>query len=1135
MQGVEILNLRAPYPGLRSFEPEERPFFYGRERQLDELLRKLRSNRFLAVVGSNGNGKSSFVKAMFIPRLQDGFIGQKGSKWRVALCTPGNNPLENISRQLAEAFQDKERKDPSYPAKIENMLRSGSLGLVEAFKKSTAGKENLMIVVDQFEEIFNFAQKNLRNEDDAATFVNLLLNASRQKDVPIYIVLTMRSSYIGACSDFRGLAEAINDGQFLIPRIKPEEIRRIILSPVNNERSTSVTGTDVTIEDNVVKAMVADLGKNTNELGTLQHCLLRMWNYWVDTEGDTEVPINMKHYKAIGTLKGALSKHAESAYADLDTEEKRIVCERIFRAMVEKGSKGEFENRAVTVREMMNITGRSLREVRLVIYTFSQQGRRFLSAPPIGEIDEDTVVTIAHDSLIKRWGRLKEWASEEAEAAEMYGRLCAAAALYTTGEGGLWTDPELTMGLKWYDPAEHDEDFAWRLPPNKNWAKRYPHEAIEYDKAIEFLLASEDANKAILSREQEEVTRKETRRKGIGFVGLATILFCLGMAIWALWAAADAKRSERLAKRANIEARRQTYLAELSRQEADRQEFYAKLSAEKALQQKAQAEKASLTAMEATRIAEARARQAKSAERIAKRKEQEALEAKEDALRKEQEARAAKKLADKKTQEAIEQREIALRVKGLSLAQSTAVKSWKEENEDIQGILAKEAYDLNAVNGGNPSDAYVYEAVYKALDRLNEVNKAYPNFNALDQAPEGRNRVGRIRTIEVSNNDEKIYTVGSDGLLLGWGFEIYGSKDARKDKQNKPEIISSNVSVSRAMDISPDGKHLARAGDASQVLVSDAKTGAIVHRLNANQGKRIWDLKYTPNGKGIITVGDDGTGSTAISYTNMSNSSSPIIGKTPFKVTSIDVSSSGKYVAGLGRSSEVWIWNIQNQRREFLLNNPKSDKHATAVAFNPKGRFVAVGYQDGTLMIWDLNKLNQNRNYLPEKFLNHAAKISAMAFNQSGTKLVVGSLDGTATLWEVRNNEFKGYNDEQEFPYLNPQFQPVRFEGHGDWVTAVAFSNNETGSKVVTGTANGHLRIWETDMTLYADQICDIVRQNLSDKQWRKYIGTDDPSGDSIYINTADGGVRLPISTCGKQAPQMKEEKIITPEELDDY
>ncbi|BDS13506.1 nSTAND1 domain-containing NTPase [Aureispira anguillae] len=1125
MQGVETLNIQAPYTGLRSFESSDKSFFFGRERQLDELLRKLRSNRFLAVVGSSGNGKSSFIKAMLLPRLKEGFNGQAGAIWRIATCTPGNNPLENLSRQLAQrnVLHGDEMMDPSYPAKIEGMLRNGSLGIVEAFKKSAVGRgENLMIVVDQFEEIFNFSKKNKRNEEDAATFVNLLLNASRQKEAPIYIVLTMRSNHIGDCAEFRGLAEAINDGQFLIPRVKPEDLKRIILNPIQHERSVRITGIKAEIEEPVVKAIINDLGKNTDELATLQHTMLRMWNYWLDKEQDTDVPIAMSHYKGVGTVKGAMARHAEEAYSDLDTEEKRIICERIFRAMVEKTSDGSASGRSVTVKEMMAITERSMREVRLVIYTFSQSGRRFLNAPPVAEIDEDSVVSIAHDSLIKRWTRLKGWANEETEAAEMYGRLCAAAGLYHEGKGSLWKNPELIMGLKWFNPEKYDEDFSWRLPPNKGWSKRYENAAISYDKAIEFLVVSEENALAADKRDKENVDRKDNRRRRLGFIGLFTILFCLGLTFWALYSAAEAHRSQRLASKNEKESLRQTYLAELSKEEASRQKFYADLSAKKAMQEKNRAEAANLTAMEAARIAEARARQAKDAERNAKIEARNARIAEEDALRSKEEAIAQTAIAEEAKIKAEEQEEIAVILKGLSMAQTIAVRSTKEENEDIQGLLAKEAYDMNSANSGDPQDALIYEGVYQALNRLEEVNKNNPNFNALDQAPEGRSRVGRIRNIQVAAGDGHIYTVGSDGLLLKWKFDIYGSRSARKDKANKPEILSSNVSVSRTLGISPDGKSLARAGDADRVLICDAKTGQITNELDAHKGKRIWALSYLPSGDGIVTAGDDGSGGTAINYTSTGGTSSPIIGKTPYRLTSLDVSSNGKYVAGIGKSSEVWIWNLQNQSREFLLNDEQNNKHATAVAFNSQGRFVAVGYQDGTMMIWDLNRVQNDPSYLPERFLHHGSKISDLEFSKDGTMLIVGSLDKTATLWTIRNEEYRGYGNEKEFPYLSAKYHPIKLTNHDDWVTSVAFSND--GTKVITGTANGQLKLWEVDMTLYADQICDIVRQNLSDKSWKRYIGTDDPSGKTLYIKTADKGRRIPFSTCGEMVPQMKEQ-----------
>ena len=168
MSGSVDIFAKLPFPGLRSYEPKEQEMFFGRERQLDELLRKLRSNRFLALVGNAGSGKSSLAKASLVPKLQNGFSGQAGQNWRIAICRPGNNPIGNLSTQLAQqnVLHSDDKMDPNYPSVIENTLRRGSLGIVEAYKNADVEKENLIIFVDQFEEIFRFSKKNTKAQEE---------------------------------------------------------------------------------------------------------------------------------------------------------------------------------------------------------------------------------------------------------------------------------------------------------------------------------------------------------------------------------------------------------------------------------------------------------------------------------------------------------------------------------------------------------------------------------------------------------------------------------------------------------------------------------------------------------------------------------------------------------------------------------------------------------------------------------------------------------------------------------------------------------------------------------------------------------------------------------------------------------
>src|SRR5438876_408546 len=148
-----------PFPGLRPFESNEEHLFFGRDGQSDELLRRLRRSRFLAVLGTSGSGKSSLVRAGLLPSLYGGIMTQAGSDWRVALFRPGNDPVGNLAEALNEPSVLGAGDEGSTIQRTitEATLRRSALGLVEAVRQARMpSNENLLVVVDQFEEIFRF-------------------------------------------------------------------------------------------------------------------------------------------------------------------------------------------------------------------------------------------------------------------------------------------------------------------------------------------------------------------------------------------------------------------------------------------------------------------------------------------------------------------------------------------------------------------------------------------------------------------------------------------------------------------------------------------------------------------------------------------------------------------------------------------------------------------------------------------------------------------------------------------------------------------------------------------------------------------------------------------------------------------
>ncbi|MGH9196814.1 MAG: hypothetical protein ACRD1T_13855, partial [Acidimicrobiia bacterium] len=159
-------------------------------------------------------------------------------------------------------------------------------------------------------------------------------------------------------------------------------------------------------------------------------------------------PLDLPHYEAIGGMAEALSIHADEAYDEL-SERHRLVAEKLFRCLTEKGPDNREVRRPVTLEEIYAVAEATEAEVGTVIEVFRQPGRSFLMPPAGEELNAHRLIDVSHESLIRNWKKLREWAEQEAQAARLYKRLADAAVDYSKGESGLWRDPELQIALKW--------------------------------------------------------------------------------------------------------------------------------------------------------------------------------------------------------------------------------------------------------------------------------------------------------------------------------------------------------------------------------------------------------------------------------------------------------------------------------------------------------------------------------------------------------------------------------------------------------------------------------------------------------------------------------------------------------------
>jgi len=433
--GHPPLNAKHPFPGLRPYEEVDATWFFGRGQEINDLLKRLRRVRFLAVMGPSGFGKSSLVKAGLLPAVRDGYLD---ASWQIAMLAPGSHPLENLATALAAALSCEIDR-------LKSQMDRGPIGLVEAIQSCALPEMNLLVVVDQFEELFQLAQrKGESGQEEAKAFLRLLLTVAASNAFPFYVIITMRLEWLSECSTYPGLSEAINEGGYLVPQMSRRQFQQAILKPVEAARGS--------ITASLTDRLLNDLDGRTDQLPVLQHVLMRMWRHH-----ESGAPLDIASYEAIGALSKSLSNHAEEVFATLNPNEQKAG-EALFRSITQV-SKNRRLRKPLPLGEIADLTGDSIEHLKKVAGAFAAEGRSFLVISP-GPLNRDSIIDISHEALIRQWARLGQWVDDEADLVSRTNRLEDIASEWDRGQ-------RTSRALLYRGPVlRKAEELTPRLKPN---------------------------------------------------------------------------------------------------------------------------------------------------------------------------------------------------------------------------------------------------------------------------------------------------------------------------------------------------------------------------------------------------------------------------------------------------------------------------------------------------------------------------------------------------------------------------------------------------------------------------------------------------------------------------------------------
>jgi WD40 repeat protein len=426
-----------PYRGLEVFDTEHADFYFGRDGEIQRLLEQLKTNRFLAVLGPSGSGKSSLVRAGLLPALLRGAIH---GRWQSCVVRPGAAPLTALAAALApcgamQATLDGLRAD----------TRSLHLALAQMVG-ADAPQERVVVVVDQLEEVFTLCHDD---NERRALFSNLIHAASAPAG-PGVVVATIRADFYQRCAPYPELAQLVSSQGLLIGPMTRDALRQAIEEPARR--------VGLLFEEGLIDLILDAAGGEPGALPLLEYALLALW------ECRRGTMLTLEGYRETAGVHGALAKRAEELVTGLSPAEQELA-RRILLRLTQPGEGTEDTRRRARLSELRadasqpdaadDIVSR-LVDARLLV----------TSAEPAAA--GEAWIEVSHEALIRAWPRMRAWLDEDRAKLVIHRRVTEATEAWERlgrDEEALYRGPQLAEAESWFrryggDLNRHESDFV---------------------------------------------------------------------------------------------------------------------------------------------------------------------------------------------------------------------------------------------------------------------------------------------------------------------------------------------------------------------------------------------------------------------------------------------------------------------------------------------------------------------------------------------------------------------------------------------------------------------------------------------------------------------------------------------------
>jgi WD40 repeat protein/serine/threonine protein kinase len=1074
--------VRNPYKGLRAFLETDALDFHGREPLVDELLRGVRTNPVVSVVGPSGSGKSSVVRAGIVPRLRAG--GLPGSRgWLVTEMFPGSYPFEELAAALLRVAVDN-------PPGLADDLGSDDRGLLRVTKQILpSDSSTLVLIIDQFEELFSAVS----SESTRRRFLENLVSVAQDQRSRIRVILTMRADYFHRPLEYPDFAGVLRDGLITVAPMSAEGLAQAIAAPAR--------AVGVEIEPGLVTKVIADVENQPGGLPLLQYALTELF---AAREGDQ---LTIAGYEATGGVLGALGRRAEALYDELSPTA-RAVAHQLFLRLVTVDEDAAGDSRRRVRRSELSGLAVDQRALDLVI---NQYGTFRLLSFDSDPVTRGPTVEVAHESLLREWPRLRGWIDEQRDDLLLHRRVN-------------------TSAREWIE-SDRDPSFALRgsrLEQAESWQARTGI-ALSGDEQ-EYLAASRDL------RDSEAAAARRRRRRLLltAVAGVAALAIAAGVAL-VQWQ--NSEQEARIATGRELAAAsvanltmdpERSILLALEAVHATREADGLVLpEAEEALHRAVKANRLLLTipqggmgisvSPDGTQLAVGAFDGVTTVHETETGNERLALDgpgrdpvaafspdgrliatthddgtmrlwdavtgdqvrliqaqagfathpafspdtrrvatAGADAtLRVWDVATGAEVLAVTADGEAMSSPVYSPDGSRLAAVAGSTVQIWSATSGDPIASLEQPGLPLARI-AFSPDGTHLVSAGADGTARLWEVASGTRIQTLAGPAP--------LWAVAFSSDGRRVASGGSDAVARVWDVEtgrqllaLAGHSVGIRDVAFSPDgarLVTTafdnstriwDVSAAGGRDLftvegvrgifagvefSPDGQWFAAPADPAGVTVWDAATGTTVTKLTGHDSP-LTTVTFSPDGALLAgtseasptqPVWDVGSGELLFSLTGHEGSA-----------RSIAFSPDGRRLATGGNDGTVWIWDAATGAAHTSLALSAA---ALDVAFSPDGRYLAAGQDDGRVAVWDASSLQHVRTLETEQ-----GPVEGVTFGPSGRVYTAGT-DGSARIWD-----------------LGTGTELTSLRGHDVVVSQVAVNSDE--SMAATTSDDGTTKLWD--------------------------------------------------------------------------